>query len=316
LSRWYVRLVRSRTWKEKEDMDKIAVYFTLHYALVKLSKLQAPLMPYMSEEIYQNLSREKDSVHLEDFPSADEKLIDINLEKEMTYVRKVMEASANARQRGEIKQRWPVSEVVVESDDPAAVKAIQDLECVLLEQINTKSIKVAKLERALEVKPNYKNLGPKFKGEAKKVSEAILGASQKELIESIKSTGKATVSGFDIDSDDILLEERLPEGWRATDTDFGKVFVNVKLNDALLSEAMARELIRRIQEMRKELDLKVEDMIKTHVACDFEDMVLAQKDHIANETRSKSFVFGSAESGYYKEWKIDKNVAKIWIEKE
>ncbi|MHC1599153.1 MAG: isoleucine--tRNA ligase [Candidatus Methanofastidiosia archaeon] len=315
LSRWYVRLVRSRTWKEGDDSDKLAAYFTLHYALTKLSKIEAPLMPYLSEEIYQNFSSEKESVHLESFPVEDTALINTQLEEEMAYARKIVDACANARQKGEIKQRWPVSEIIVESDNAAVEKAINELGDVLKEQINTKLIKIGHVKRAFDAKPNYKNLGPKFKGDAKNVADAIIASDQNAMIRDVQTTGMSTVGNFTIDSDDITLEERVPDGWQASETDFGTVFINTVITDDLRSEAMARELIRRIQEMRKEQNLNVEDMITTYIDCDFADIVRTQIDHMANETRSDTITLKKGGGGYFKEWSIDNNIARIWIEK-
>lgn len=315
LSRWYVRLVRSRTWSEKDDPDKLAVYYVLHYALVRLSKIAAPLMPYLSEELYQNLDGTCESVHLESYPDPDMTLVDTELEKEMAYARKIMESSANARQKAEIKQRWPVSQVLVESEDEMAEKTIGDLIVVLKEQINTKDISVGTLEREVVVKPNFKALGPKFKGEAKKVADAILAADDATLVSQLKDGNGATLDGFDIDMSCVELEEKMPEGWMASETDFGTIFVNTVITDELRSEAMARELIRRIQEMRKELDLNVLDMISATIRCDFEELVLAKKEYISQETRTTSLDFGTCEDGYSKEWKIDDHMATIWIQK-
>ncbi|MBN1785815.1 MAG: isoleucine--tRNA ligase [Candidatus Methanofastidiosa archaeon] len=315
ISRWYVRLVRSRTWSEKDDPDKLAVYFTLHHTLVKLSKLLAPLMPYISEEIYQNLSGRLESVHLEDFPEADTALIDERLEEEMKNAKKIVEACANARQKAELKQRWPVSEVVVDSKDELLSTTILDLEPVLKEQINTKCIRIGGIERDYKVKPNYKKLGPKFKGDAQKVADAITSEPKKEFIVALKELGKATAGTYTVDIDDVVMEEVIPEGWSSSETDLGIVFVNTVITEELRSEAMAREIIRRIQEMRKEMDLNVEDVIETNIVCSFEKELDGQIDYISNETRSKKMAFEKGAEGYFKEWSIDENRASIWVKK-
>jgi isoleucyl-tRNA synthetase len=316
LSRWYVRLIRSRTWREKEDIDKLAAYFTLHYALVRIAKLIAPLMPYLSEEIFLNLSEGKESVHLEAFPDVDDGLISPELENEMAYVRKIVDACANARQKAEVKQRWPVPEVVIETDDPAVDSAIRELRPVLLEQVNTKDIRTGRVERTYAVRPNFKALGPRYKGDAKKVADAIEATPDEEIVNGIMSCGTATAGAYEITREDVVLEERMPHGWQSSETDVGIVFVNTQLDEQLRSEAMARELIRRIQEMRKQLDLNVEDMIKTWVSSDFDELVARQRDYIATETRSASLVFERGDTGFFKEWDIDGNTAHIWIESE
>ncbi|HPR42663.1 MAG TPA: isoleucine--tRNA ligase [Candidatus Methanofastidiosa archaeon] len=314
LSRWYVRLVRSRTWSEKDDPDKLAVYFTLHYTLLKLSKIFSPIMPFISEEIYLNLQGGKSSVHMEEFPERDDKMVDEDLEKKMSYARKVVEACANARQKAELKQRWPVSEVVIDSKDELLSTTILELESVLKEQVNAKSIRIDRIKHDYDVKPNYKKLGPKFKGDAQKVALAILAEPKKEFLNALDRLGKATAGEYEVDRDDVVLEETLPEGWASSETDIGTVFVNTEITQELRSEAMAREVIRRIQEMRKELDLNVEDSIETYIVCSFEDELEGQTDYISNETRSKKLLMGEGD-GYFKEWGIDENTAKIWIKK-
>jgi isoleucyl-tRNA synthetase len=130
------------------------------------------------------------------------------------------------------------------------------------------------------------------------------------------SCGTATAGAYEITREDVVLEERMPHGWQSSETDVGIVFVNTQLDEQLRSEAMARELIRRIQEMRKQLDLNVEDMIKTWVSSDFDELVARQRDYIATETRSASLVFERGDTGFFKEWDIDGNTAHIWIESE
>jgi isoleucyl-tRNA synthetase len=315
LSRWYVRLIRSRTWKESDDADKLAAYYTLHYALRTLATISAPVMPYLSEEIYQNFNGESESVHLAPYPQVNDALVDVELEAQMAIARKLVDACANARQKAEIKQRWPVASIIIESEDPVAMRAVEDLQDVLKEQINAKEIKIGAVERAYEAKPNYKNLGPRFKGDAKKVADAILAAPKAELMESLKETGSAVAGEYEITMEDVVLEEHMPEGWMHSELDLGRVFVNTVLTDDLRSEAMARELIRRIQEMRKELDLKVDDRIATAVDCDFREIVEKNGDYIANETRSSSFTFAAQGGGHFKEWAIDEYTARIWVEK-
>ncbi len=315
LSRWYVRLIRSRTWKESNNADKLAAYYTLHYALRELSLIAAPFIPYLSEEIYQNFDGGHESVHLAPYPTADGSRVDIALEGEMAVARKLVDACANARQKAEIKQRWPVATIVIESDDPIVGQAVIDLQDVLKEQINAKEIRIGTVGRHYEAKPNYKNLGPRFKGEAKKVAEAILAAPQPELVASLQDTGMAQAGGYHLTMDDVVMEEHIPEGWMDSTLDLGTVFVDTVLTDELRSEAMARELIRRVQEMRKELDLNVDDRIVTVVDCDFRDIVESNAGYVANETRSTSLTFGAHGSGHYKEWAIDDYVAHIWVEK-
>ncbi|MDD4281184.1 MAG: isoleucine--tRNA ligase [Candidatus Methanofastidiosa archaeon] len=315
LSRWYVRLIRSRTWREEGDPDKVAAYYTLHYALSTLSRIAAPVLPYLSEEIYRNMGGAQASVHLDSFPSADETLVNPALEAQMGVARKLVDACANARQKAELKQRWPVAAVVIETDNELVSAAVADLGDVLREQVNAKDIRTGTLARTVTAKPNYKALGPRFKGEAKAVADAILATPQEPMVAALRERGTYQAGTYDITASDVLFEEHMPEGWIGSETDVGTVFVYTVITDDLRTEAMARELVRRIQEMRKEFGLNVEDRIRATVSCDFADIVAPLANHIASETRASSLTFGNDGTGYEKKWAIDENEARIWIEK-
>ena len=306
-SRWYIKLVRSRTWIEKDDPDKKAAYFVLCYVLKKLSRLMAPITPYISEHIFVNIEN-GESVHLADYPGHDESLIDLGLNEQMDITRKIVENVAFARQKAGLKLRWPVSEIIIDSEDKKIRKAIEKFENILLEQTNSKKIVLKKMKLKYKLVPNYKNIGPKFKQNAEKVIKLLEKIDGKILHDALEK-GEFKIDNFVITKEDVDFELLPPENYDFVSSEIGNVFVNKKIDKELKKEAYTREVVRRIQQMRKEMDLNIEDYIKTSLKCSFD----IDEDYIKIETRSK--VLESKEGkGYHKKWKIDSEDVEIWIE--
>ena len=327
LSRWYVRLIRGRTWVESDDPDKLGAYYTLYHVLKNLIMVLAPIAPYVTEEIYQNLVRgveteALESVHMLDW-TYDKDDIDEELEENMDYVRQIIDASAHARDVARHKLRWPVTSITVVSEDENIIRACESLEDIILEQANTKKVITSNvLENAISiVKPNMNILGPKLRGDlgiVKKHFENIEGDVVKLAIENSGSytidTGEKEIV---LTSDEILFESELPENIVGTDFDNGSVYVDVEVTPEIYSEAMSRELIRRIQEMRKDLDLDVESNINVCVDCssELENVIGDYISVIASEVRSNKIIFEdiSSDEGYIKEWSIEEHNLKIMI---
>ena len=307
LSRWYIKLVRSRTWIEKDDPDKRAAYFVLCHALKTLSKLMAPITPYISEAVFTNMEN-KESVHLTDYPKYEERLIDSELNEQMNITRKIVESTAFARQKAEIKLRWPVSEIVIDSDDEGIKKAIEQFEDILLEQTNSKKIVLEKREFQYKLIPNYKIIGPKLKQDAEKVVTLLEKIDGKVLHDALEK-GDFKIDTFVITKEDVDFELLPPEGYEFVSSDIGNVFVNKTIDAELKKEAYTREVVRRIQQMRKEMDLNIEDYIKTSLKCRFD----LDESYIKRETRTESLAFKEGK-GYYKKWEIDSEDVEIWIE--
>lgn len=345
LSRWYVRLIRGRTWVEANDPDKLGAYYSLYTALETLIHVMAPITPHLSEEVYENLVKNvkvnpKESIHMDDW-KFNEELIDIELESKMDDVREIIEAAARARDVARYKLRWPVSDITVVAQDENVLDGVKYLEEVIKDQSNTKAVLTATEFPNLSfiAKPNLKTLGPRLKGDMAIVKKFLATANEEGKGNSIKEeldlNGKYIVKGEDkegnlkeieLSSDDVLYDTELPDDVVSAEFEGGNVFVNTKLTPEILSEAMARELIRRIQDMRKDMDLDVEDNIGVMVNCtnDFKELVEKQSDLISDEVRAKSMVIfdgtacdictdkGTEEHAdedisveYSKEWKIE-----------
>jgi isoleucyl-tRNA synthetase len=327
LSRWYIRLIRGRTWIEKDDPDKLGAYYTLYNALKILIKTMAPIAPHITEDMYQNLIRSvetdaPESLHMLDW-SFDKELIDKELESNMEILRKIIEACARARDAARYKLRWPVREIVIVSEDKNVLNAAQSLKNVLMEQANTKTVVSSNKFENLTVKalPNMKTLGPKLRQDVPKVASKLAEADGDEIIRKLDSEGCFIVEFDDktieLDVEDIVFETELPENIASSDFDGGNVFIDTELTPEILSEAMSRELIRRIQDMRKDLDLDVEANVEVVLECsqDFKHLIENFTEFISHEVRATNFYFGSKKGDYTKDWKIEDYQLKITINK-
>ena len=272
LSRWYIQLIRPRTWTEANDPDKLAAYYTLYEVLVTLTKVLAPFAPHISEEMYGNLVRNihpdaPESVHMCDWQGPDEKFIDIELEKRMDIIREIVEASSNARQKLKRKLRWPVKRIVVAPKNEIVNEAVLSLETVLKEQTNAKEIVLLKTgetfdELGVEVLPNHAALGPAFKKDAGKVIAELKTADGRAIKKSILETGSFELKAGTITADMVTFKDLIPPAIAAAGFSAGDVYVDTELTREIESEGYSREVIRRIQDMRKELDLAVEEEIQ------------------------------------------------------
>ncbi|MCD1296246.1 isoleucine--tRNA ligase [Methanocella sp. CWC-04] len=335
LSRWYVQLVRERTWVEAHDPDKLAAYRVLYDVLSTTVKLIAPFAPFMAERMYQNLVRCSDSsapesVHMCDWPAVDASLLDEQLNKDMEIARKIVEACSNARQKAKRKLRWPVKKVVVSAETPDVVTAVKDLIGVIMEQTNSKSvIPLAPgeeyAELGVEVVPNPKVLGPAFKGAAGQVMAALKGVDGRKLKSAIEKEGRyllETAAGeVEVTPDMVSFREIIPEHLALAEFTGGNVYVDVELTPELEAEGYTREVIRRIQDMRKEIKLNVDDRIKVDIKVEDDKvrgLVDSMREYTMNEVRANSFEFkpdGSVSGSLVKDWDVEGIPMKIGIEK-
>ncbi len=310
-SRWYIQLIRSRVWEEKDSPSKLAAYATMFKVIDKSMRIIAPIAPFISEWIYQNIVKEfrngSESIFMETYPEPELEYINKELEDSMKIAREIVEAASNARNKARRKLRWPLKELVIETKDEKVVKAVKMLEEIIRSQSNVKNIKIVEeFKKEKVVKPNFKVLGPILKDKIKEFTDYI--SKLKEIPEIIEFAGEKLES-----SKVLVVEYKIPEGYEYAEFSSGIVYIYKELDEELMREAYARELIRRIQEMRKELNLDVEEFINTYVDMD-DSLIEGWKEYIMHETRSKNFVFGKVK-GYVKEWVIEGKKVKIGIER-
>jgi isoleucyl-tRNA synthetase len=319
LSRWYIQLVRPRTWIETDDPDKLAAYAAIYNTMATLCKLLAPFVPFIAESMYQNLVRgiDKDappSVHMCDWPAPQESLIDKQLEESMSLVRELSEAASNARQRAGRKLRWPVNEILISSDSEIN---LGELEGVLKAQTNAKKITVlpqgTKPKMDVSLSPVHRKIGPVFKGEAKAVVEALAGLDATVVKSSIESLSPIQWKGksYDVTSEMVEFHEKPPANLFDAQFSRGSLYVDVTMTPELKGEGYSREIIRRIQDMRKELDLKVEEQISSCVQTsdpEFLNLVSGMKEFISKEIRASDLVISKDEApagDLVKDWDVE-----------
>lgn len=273
ISNWYVRRCRERYWKSGMDDDKIAAYMTLYEALVTFVKMAAPFVPFMTEEIYQNLvltpyPDEPISIHLCDFPQVKEELIDETLEHKMELARKIVELGRAARNKGKIKNRQPLQKMMVQLRNPADKTLIEDLSDIIKDELNIKEIEyidVAEEYFTYTVKPRFDLLGPKYGKLMSKISKELSTAEPLELLRKARAKGQVVLN---IDGQDItILESELDvraqdkEGFCAEGEGGYYVVLDTTITPELMLEGIARELVSKVQNMRKEAGFAVEDKI-------------------------------------------------------
>ena len=316
LSNWYLRRSRGRFWREEMGEDKKSAYTALYLTLKNMALLMAPFTPYLAEIIYRETFGAKESVHLENYPIPDSSLIDEKLEEEMNVVIKIAEAGRRARQLANIKLRQPLRKIVVSCDEKYA-KIVEKFRDVLMDEVNVKEIEIGSTEGVSEtqIKINYRVLGPKLKGDLKKVVNEIQKMDPREVVDKLKS-GNLEILGHRLSEEDINVFEKPAENIRAEEVEGLpiSVYLDTQIDEELLYEGLAREVVRRIQSMRKDLNLKYDQKIVTSYSGD-EELVKAIEKHrnyVMHETQSISLNLNRETEG--RVWNIDGMKIKIRID--
>ncbi|MEM3341764.1 MAG: isoleucine--tRNA ligase [Thermoplasmata archaeon] len=347
LSRLYVKLIRDRVWLEGEDKSKECAYRTLAEALIVLSKIMAPVTPYIAEEIYRNLCGKYETVHMEDWPAIDKEYMVEMLEKQMTYVSEIVESAQNARQKAKLKLRWPCRKLIIKADTDEITDAAYSLTELIKFQTKSKEVEVISPKDELpgmwmKSVPVKKEIGPAFKKEGARVSaflEKLGDAEARHLAEQLEKTGFALVpitdekGSFEARLTPAMVQfvKEIPINLYEAKFTGGTIYIDTTVTDEIKAEGMASEVKRRIQEMRKEMDLPVEAMIEVSVRCSGETEKLLKNvkpdgqdmiEYIAKETRAAKLVLGAdahippvtqATDGYIKEWDVEEEKLLINI---
>ncbi|MBK9354153.1 MAG: isoleucine--tRNA ligase [Bacteroidetes bacterium] len=325
LSNWYVRLCRRRFWKGEYEADKIAAYQTLYHCLETLTILMAPVAPFYSDYLYKILNKDSDkaiSVHLSDFPLVDETAIDKDLEERMELAQNISSMVLSLRKKEVIKVRQPLQKIMIPVISEGLVEKIEKVKELILSEVNVKEIQYVSDTSGIvkkRIKPNFKVLGKKLGGQMKLVGDVINTFGQTE-IQQIEAQGLLNIildgqsyslllSEVEIISDDI-------EGWLVVSENGITVALDIHLSDTLINEGIARELVNKIQNERKDADFFVTDNIKITVE---ENEAIASaineyKDYICGETLAKELLLRKT----FKEGKIieiNEHQVHILIEK-
>ena len=325
LSNWYVRRSRTRFWAKGMEQDKINAYMTLYTSLITLSKLAAPMIPFMTEEIYQNLVRSIDSdapesIHLTDYPVADESMIDPELEENMDHVLKIVVLGRAARNESGIKNRQPIARMMVK----APYEIPEFYQEIITEELNIKKVEMtddADSFISYTFKPQLKTVGPKFGklvgGIRKALTEIDGSAAMKELNE--EGTLTLDINGVSVvlSRDDLLIDMAQSEGFETQSDGKVTVVLDKKLTPELIEEGFVRELISKIQTMRKEAGFEVMDRIRLFVSGNerLEKIIRDNSGTIGRDVLADDFTVGGT-GGYTKDWKINGEPVTLGVEKQ
>jgi isoleucyl-tRNA synthetase len=332
LSNWYIRRNRRRFWKPDSDADKAFAYETLYEALVILSKVLAPILPFISESMYQNLVRTVDpsaieSVHLTAFPQADTSRIDAALSREMSAVLAVVRLGRSARSEANIKIRQPLPALLVYTPDPADAKAVVRLKDQILDELNVKDV------RALDelgdvvrhdIKPNLPLLGPKYGKQLGAIRTALTHADASEIAATVDRGDSVELTLNDGVFVSLLPEELIvnlvkQEGFAAAQSDEATVVLDTNLTPELIEEGIARDFVRAVQDARKQLELRIEDHIELSYAAeaDIAQAIEHFSDYIAREVLAHtiSAVDDVSETEGYTQVKVGQGIVGIAITK-
>ena len=284
LSNWYIRRNRKRFWGSQLDNSKKCVYYTTYEVLKGLSKLIAPVTPFISEEIYQNLTGEE-SVHLADFPSYDETLINESIEKRMDLVRDLISLGRNVREEEKIKVRQPILEVVLDGKNKSILDGLEEL---IKEELNVKEIVFEDdLSKYMnfKVKPNFKEAG-KVIGNKMKDFVKYLDNLSDEDIKRVNNKENLSFEGIEITFEMLDVKIESKEGMKVAMEDNNFIILNTTLTEDLIKEGIAREVVSKVQNLRKEKDFDIENRIKLYYNSDdyFEEVLKDYGDYIKDET--------------------------------
>lgn len=289
LSNWYIRRNRKRFWQSELDNSKMSVYQTTYEVLIGICKIVAPISPFITEEIYQNLTDEE-SVHLASFPIPDEKLINEELENKMELVRNLISLGRNAREEAKIKVRQPISEVIIDGKNKKVLADVIDL---IKEELNVKEIVFAEnLNEYMNfsIKPNFKNAGSIL---GSKMPEFVkyLNSLKEEEINNIRNNMDLEFEGTKITEDLIDIKINAKEGFNIATENNNFIILNTTLTEELLNEGLAREFVSKIQQLRKTENFDVEDRINIYIDAnkDFINQLMTNMEYIKSETLCLNF---------------------------
>ncbi len=324
MSNWYVRRSRERFWAKGMEQDKINAYMTLYTALVTVAKTAAPMIPFMTEEIYQNLVRSIDkdapeSVHLCDFPAVNEAMIDAELEQNMEEVLKLVVMGRACRNTANIKNRQPIGKMFVK-----AAKALPVFyQEIVAEELNVKEIVFTDDVRdftSYSFKPQLKTVGPKYGKLLGGIRAALLEVDGNTAMDELNASDalKLDINGQEVVlfREDLLIETAQMEGYVSENDNAITVVLDTNLSEELLEEGFVREIISKVQTMRKEADFEVMDKIKvTYEGSEKAENIFEKYNSEIGEEVLAVEIVKAAPSGYTKEWKINGEAVTLGVER-
>ena len=324
MSNWYVRRSRERFWAKGMEQDKINAYMTLYNALVTIAKTAAPMIPFMTEDMYQNLVRSVDkdapeSIHLCDFPTVNEAWIDKDLEADMKELLEIVVLGRACRNTANIKNRQPIGTMYVKAEK----KMGEFYTDIIADELNIKEVKFADDVESFisySFKPQLRTVGPKYGKLLGGIKQALTDIDGTAAMKELKSNGvlKLDINGNDVEltEEDLLIETAQTEGYVSESDGETSVVLDTNLTPELIEEGFVREIISKIQTMRKEAGFEVMDKIKVyaHGNDKIQEVMKAHEDEIKSEVLADEMVLGETD-GYVKEWNINKETVTMGVKK-
>ena len=293
LSNWYIRRNRRRFWKSENDTDKFVAYQTLYDVLLSLIKLLAPILPFITERMYLNISKDDpnenhDSIHLSSYVKHEDDKIDMDLLKKVETLKKIIESGRAARKKANIKVRQPLSDLKIYENDPTLTEFILDQQQLILDELNIKTISIMtslKDMGSFSVKPNFKILSSKFEEDMQSVVKYIATLDQYDVMDKYLSNKKIASEKFDVIKEDVIIQIQGHEKEEAFFSNDIIVSINTEIDESLAVEGLIRELIRHVQVMRKEADFNVDDRIilSGSFSDDIKRAIASHKEYFMNE---------------------------------
>ena len=297
LSNWYVRLSRRRFWRSDDDKDKLSAYQTLYTCLETVARLSSPIAPFFSEQLYRDLNNATgknaaESVHLTDFPTADTKVIDKALEERMEAAQLISSLVLSLRKKANIRVRQPLSKIMIPVANEEMKAQLEKISHLIMSEVNIKGIEFLAPDNNIlvkNVKPNFKTLGRKYGKQMKQIQTYFANMSQDEIHAYEKNNGThLDVDGVDVELtlEDALISTQDIPGWAVTSEGNFTVALDMTITDELFNEGLARELVNRVQTLRKNTGLEVTDRIEIFVGKNdkLEDAVTKFGNYICGET--------------------------------
>ena len=324
MSNWYVRRSRERFWAKGMEQDKINAYMTLYHALVTVAKTAAPMIPFMTEDIYQNLVRSVDkdapeSIHLCDFPTVNEAWIDKDLEADMKELLEIVVLGRACRNTANIKNRQPIGTMYVKAEK----KMSEFYTDIIADELNVKEVKFADDVESFisySFKPQLRTVGPKYGKLLGGIRQALTDINGTAAMNELRTNGvlKLDINGNDVEltEEDLLIETAQTEGYVSESDGETSVVLDTNLTPELIEEGFVREIISKIQTMRKEAGFEVMDkiVVYAHGNDKIQDVMKTHEDEIKSEVLADEMVLGETD-GYVKEWNINKEAVTMGVKK-
>jgi isoleucyl-tRNA synthetase len=324
MSNWYVRRSRERFWAKGMEQDKINAYMTLYHALVTIAKTAAPMIPFMTEDIYQNLVRSVDkdapeSIHLCDFPTVNEAWIDKDLEADMKELLEIVVLGRACRNTANIKNRQPIGTMYVKAEK----KMSEFYTDIIADELNVKEVKFADDVESFisySFKPQLRTVGPKYGKLLGGIRQALTDINGTAAMNELRTNGvlKLDINGNNVEltEEDLLIETAQTEGYVSESDGETSVVLDTNLTPELIEEGFVREIISKIQTMRKEAGFEVMDkiVVYAHGNDKIQDVMKAHEDDIKSEVLADEMVLGETD-GYVKEWNINKEAVTMGVKK-